>query len=52
MSSKETVLEVKIRLEGEEVKRFLKIKEVLGLRNNSEVLRFLINEKYRDLSKS
>jgi len=30
-------------LEGEELNRFHKIKEKLGIKNDSEVLRFIIN---------
>jgi hypothetical protein len=41
-------LKVYLRAEGEIAKRFLKIKEHLGLKNYTEVVRALINEYWRD----
>ena len=47
-SEEEGVLKVYLRAEGEIAKRFLKIKEHLGLKNYTEVVRALINEYWRD----
>ena len=48
MSEEGEVLKVYLRAEGEIAKRFLKIKEHLGLKNYTEVVRALINEYCRD----
>ena len=48
MSEEGEVLKVYLRAEGEIAKRFLKIKEHLGLKNYTEVVRALINEYWRD----
>ena len=42
-------IQIRITLEGELKEKFEKIKADLGLENNSEVIRFLINEKYKQL---
>jgi len=48
-SSKEAdVLKVYLRAEGEIAERFLKIKEHLGLKNHTEVIRALINDYWRE----
>ena len=39
-------LDIRLRLNGEVKRRFLKIKENLGLTNNTEVLRLIIKEYY------
>jgi len=44
-------LAITIRLEGQMEEKFMRIKEVYGTKNNSEVLRFLIAEKARELEK-
>ena len=44
-------LAITVRLQGEMEKRFLKIKEFLGFENDTEVVRFLIAEKARELEK-
>lgn len=47
-SEESEVLKVYLRAEGEIARRFLKIKEHLGLKNYTEVVRALINEYWRD----
>ncbi len=47
-SSEGEILKVYLRAEGEIAERFLKIKEHLGLKNHTEVVRALINEYWRD----
>jgi len=37
-------LNVKVELKGELLEKFLKIKETLGLKNNTEVIRILISK--------
>jgi len=48
MSEEGEVLKIYLRAEGEIARRFLKIKEHLGLKNYTEVVRALINEYWRD----
>ena len=38
-----------LELEGEDAKRFNKVKEARGVKNNVELLRILIKEAYDDL---
>lgn len=40
------VLQLKVVLEGEMLKRFLEVKKEAGLENNSEIVRMLITEAY------
>ena len=42
------VLKVYLRADGEIAERFLKIKEHLGLKNYTEVIRALINDYWRE----
>ena len=39
-------IQVRLKLEGEEAKKFDLIKNELGLEHNSEVLRFLLKKHY------
>jgi len=41
-------LKVYLRAEGEIAERFLKIKDHMGLKNHTEVVRALINEYWRE----
>lgn len=41
-------LRVYLRASGEIAKRFSRIKEYLGLKNDTEVLRYVINEFWRE----
>jgi len=43
----EQELEIKVKLEGEAKDMFLEIKAATGLTNNTEVLRFIINNYYK-----
>jgi len=45
------MLAITIRLEGQMEQKFLRIKEVYGTKNNTEVVRYLIAEKARELEK-
>jgi len=48
----EEVLDIRLRLQGQVKERFLEIKSALGLTNNTEVLRLIINEYFeKKLSK-
>jgi len=38
---------VYVKISEETLERFLRIKEHLGLKNNTEVMRYIINEYYR-----
>ncbi|MDI9610490.1 MAG: hypothetical protein QFX36_04090 [Archaeoglobales archaeon] len=51
MASKEVFVKCIKISDSETVKRFEEIKEQLGLRNDSEVLRFLVNRFYRIINK-
>ena len=42
---------VRVEFKGEMAKRFKKVKEKLGLENNTEVLRALINKEFSQLEK-
>lgn len=46
MQKENEILDIRVRLEGEVKEKFLQIKKVKGLTNNTEVLRFIINEFY------
>jgi hypothetical protein len=46
MSKEDQVLEVELDLHGEDLKKFLDIKDDLRLADAAEVLRFLINWGY------
>lgn len=46
MSKEEDVLNLNVNLEGKIRERFLEIKKAKGLKNNSEAVRFVINEFY------
>ena len=39
-------IQVRLKLIGKEAQKFQKLKEELGLENNSEVLRFIIKRHY------
>lgn len=41
--------QVRVEFEGELLKRFEIIKKFYGLENNTEVIRVLLNEKYKQL---
>lgn len=43
---KTEIVDIRLILKGEIAEKLLKIKEKLGLANNSEVLRFVINNYY------
>ena len=43
-------LEIRVKLHGEQIQKFLKIKEELGLVNNSEVIRHIVSEKFREIT--
>jgi len=42
----ETQVDIRLRLKGQVKTRFLDIKKLLGLTNNTEVLRLIINEYF------
>jgi hypothetical protein len=46
MSEAEQVLDIRLRLTGDVKTRFLEIKNAKGLKNNTEVLRLVINEYF------
>lgn len=41
------VIRINVRLQGETAERFQRVKKYLGTQSDSEVVRFLINEYYR-----
>jgi len=43
---------LRLNLKGEEARKFKAVKEWLGLRRNTEVVRALVSEAYRNLKKS
>jgi len=51
VSEEETgeVLNIRVELKGKVKERFLKIKEEIGYENNTEIIRYLINEYYKRL---
>jgi len=44
---KEKTLHVKVQLKGETLRKFLELKEKLGILNNTDVVRTLIHRCYR-----
>ena len=48
MHSQNEPLDMRLILKGTVKDRFLKIKQKLGLNNNTEVVRFLINNYYEE----
>lgn len=46
MRSMADVIEVRVHLEGEMVRRFLLLKRKLGLENNTDLLRMIITKAY------
>jgi len=40
----EQIVRIRLDLEGEDAKRFLKLKEKRGLKNNSELVRLVLKE--------
>ncbi len=48
MESKEKI-PIRMDFENEDAKRFEVVKRVLGLKQNTEVIRALISEKYREI---
>lgn len=46
MQEEHEVLDIRLMLQGEVKDRFLKIKNKKKLRNNTEILRLIINEYY------
>ena len=48
MHSQNEPLDMRLILKGMVKDRFLKIKQKLGLNNNTEVVRFLINNYYEE----
>ena len=43
------IINIRVELKGKVKERFLKIKEEIGYENNTEVIRYLINEYYKRL---
>jgi len=44
--------QVRLKLQGRDAQKFYVIKERFGLKTNAEVVRFLINEEYRRITKA
>jgi len=49
MRSEKESTSIKIDLDDEEVERLNYIKDYYGIKNNSEIVRFLITKEYREL---
>jgi hypothetical protein len=47
--TKQETSQVRVEMEGELQKRFEILKKYYGLENNTELVRVLINEKYKQL---
>jgi len=47
--AEQEVLDIRLKLEGDIAQRFLAIKKAKGLKNDTEVLRLIINEYFRGL---
>ncbi len=47
MSEEEKTLHVKVQLKGDTLRKFLELKEKLGILNNTDVVRTLIHRCYR-----
>jgi len=45
--AEQEVLDIRLKLEGDVAQRFLEIKKAKGLKNDTEVLRLIINEYYK-----
>ena len=43
------VFRINVRLQGETAERFQCVKKYLGTQSDSEVVRFLVNEYYREI---
>jgi hypothetical protein len=48
--SDDKVLDIRLKLDGDVAQRFLEIKKAKGLKNETEVLRLIINEYYQEKS--
>lgn len=48
--AKNNGLQIKVKLEGETLTRFLYIKKALGLETNSETIRLLITQAYEKMA--
>jgi len=46
---KEDKVEIRMVLQGEVAEKFLRIKKHFMLRNNAEVIRYMVSETYRSL---
>jgi hypothetical protein len=46
------VLQLKVLLKGDSMKKFLRIKEKMGLETNAEVIRYLITREYDQIQSS
>ena len=42
---------IRIILEGEDAQKFEAVKRYLGLKSNTEVIRFLVSSKYHEIEK-
>lgn len=47
MSEEEKALHIKVQLQGDTKRKFLELKEKLGILNNTDVVRTLIHRCYR-----
>jgi len=52
MQEKEEPIQIRVNLEGQYAQAFNRIKDFLGLKNNSEVIRTIVMEKARSLGGS
>jgi len=49
MQEKEEPIQIRVNLEGQYAEVFKKVKDFLGLKNNSEVIRSMVLEKARSI---
>jgi hypothetical protein len=52
LSEEEKEIQLRVRLEGEMVRRFLALKKKLGFESNSDLVRLLITRSYEEMVKA
>ena len=47
----QTIIQIRVNLKDDLADNFFEIKKHIGIHNNSDIIRFLITEKYREIKK-